>query len=264
MGDNLAIKKQVLQIQESGVFTTKDLRIVEESPVTFYLNGQEFITLLCTPLHLEELAVGFLAGEKIITDINDLKEIVVDEEKGLVWIELKTYRKYIQATYGKRYLTSGCGKGTVFYHLNDLSDVQPIPIKDKFEARTIFALAKAFSKRTGEDGKTAGGIHKAALVEAGKIQLSNSDVGRHNAVDKLFGSILLQNRKIKADMLMTTGRISSEILTKSYTMGVPVVVSLSAPTALSLKIAENLNVTIIGYLRGKKANIYCVPERIII
>lgn len=260
----LAIFKKVLQVKESGVFTKKELRIVRENPITIYINGEEFVTLLCTPTHLKELAVGFLAAEKIITNANDIKEILVDKDKGLIWIELKVYRKIAKATYGKRYLTSGCGKGTVFYHLNDVMDIKPFPVVNKFEVETIFTLVKAVAKKTDEKGETAGGIHKAALVEDNKVQVIKSDVGRHNAVDKVFGSILLQNKEIKADMLITTGRISSEILTKSYAMGVPVVVSLSTPTALSIEIAENLNITVIGYVRGKKANIYSVPERIIL
>lgn len=251
-------KKHHVHYYKDNVFFTETKKVPEEKPVTININREEFVTLLCTPTDLKELAVGFIAAEKIITQIEQIKEVLVDEEKGMIWIELEGHKKGIQESYGKRYLTSGCGRGTVFYQLSDAVELEALPVKNKFSGANINKLAEIFSRNKEE----LGGIHQAALIEKNEVLVRSIDVGRHNAADKVIGSLLLERRKLENGILFTSGRISSEILTKAYTIGVPVIASLSSPTSLAMDIALQLNITIIGYVKKKSLIIYTAPERI--
>lgn len=251
-------KKHNVHYYKDNALFAESKKVPEEMPVTININREEFVTLLCTPTNLKELAVGFIAAEKIITKLEQIKEILIDEEKGMIWIEIEGHKKNVQESYGKRYLTSGCGRGTVFYQLSDAVGLEAFSVNDKFSGANIIKLAEIFSRKKDEPG----GIHKAALIEKDKVLFTSIDVGRHNAADKVIGNILLEEKNLENGFLFTSGRISSEILTKVYTIGVPVIASLSSPTSLAVDIALQLNITLIGYVKKKSLVIYTVPERI--
>jgi len=121
-------------------------------------------------------------------------------------------------------------------------------------------------KKMQEDSfvfKNTGGVHNAALCTAEDILVSRSDIGRHNALDKLYGYSLLNGISVRDKILVFSGRISSEILTKAAKIGVGIVLSKSAPTDLAIKLADDLNITAVGFIRGSSFNIYSHPERII-
>jgi len=237
-------------------------RVVREAPVTLFLNDEELVTLVCSPAGLEELAVGFLCGEGILNQPGDLKNITVNEEQGLIWVETNTPAKPPE-TFLKRYLTTCCGKGRAsFYFVNDARGISPLNPGDfRISPENIRELAAALESRA-ELFRSTGGAHGAALCRPGGIIAFFEDVGRHNAVDKVIGRCFLNNLPLADKALVLSGRVSAEILIKSARMGLPMVISRSAPTDLALQLAGELGVTVAGFVRGDRINLYTHPERV--
>lgn len=235
--------------------------VTRETPLTVYLNDEELVTLLCTMEYTEELAVGFLYSEGFLKSREDIIEIKSNEELGIVQVKSKRAANIARETFLKRYITTGCGKGSTFYHL---SDAVSKPISDRFriQSEEIFNLMTQ-AQRQSELFKETGGVHSSAICTRDKILFFREDVGRHNTVDKLAGRCLLDNVSLNDKILITTGRISSEILIKTAKMGIPILASRSAPTDLAVKHAQEMGVTIAAFVRNQRMNIYSYPERVI-
>ncbi|WP_236913391.1 formate dehydrogenase accessory sulfurtransferase FdhD [Clostridium sp. Cult1] len=229
--------------------------VILEYPFTIFVNDEEVITLLCSPNSLKELMVGFLFSEEFISSLSDIDRIRLDEDKGIGYIYLKNINQFNEKLRGKRTITSGCGKGTLFYNVLDSFKSKRIKEPLSIEVANIKRLISKFNKKS-ELFLNTGGVHSCALCSANDIILFEEDIGRHNALDKIFGKALLEGIDTKDKIILTSGRISSEILIKSAKRQVPVIVSRSAPTSLSIELAEELGITLIGFARGQKMNIY--------
>lgn len=229
--------------------------VIKEHPFTIFINDEEVITLLCSPASLKELMVGFLFSEGFLTSLQDIDRISIDEDKGLGYIYLKNINQFNEKLRGKRTITSGCGKGTLFYNVLDSFKSKKIEKPLAIEVDRIKELIREFNKKS-ELFLNTGGVHSCALCSKDDIILFEEDIGRHNALDKIFGKALLEGIETKDKIILTSGRISSEILIKSTKRQVPVIVSRSAPTSLSVDLAEELGITLIGFARGQKMNIY--------
>ncbi len=236
--------------------------VTVESPLTIYFNDSEIVTLLCTLEYSDELAVGFLCSEGFLKSRDDIKKVAVDSEAVAVRVTSRKSAVIAEQTFLKRYITTGCGKGTSFYHLSD-AVLRPIDTEFRIGSGQLLDLMTE-AQRMSELFKTTGGVHSSAVCSGGKILYFREDVGRHNSVDKLIGRCFLEGIDMGDKVLLTTGRISSEILIKAAKMGVPVLASRSAPTELAVRHAEELGVTIAGFVRNRRMNIYTFPERITI
>ncbi|MCX8126584.1 MAG: formate dehydrogenase accessory sulfurtransferase FdhD, partial [Dehalococcoidia bacterium] len=218
--------------------------VVIEFPLTIYLNNREIATLLCTPERLDCLAVGFLESEGLLTGRDEIAKLVVDGAKGRVWIESPSARKDDIDVVGKRLVPSGCGHDALFYNVLDAAGRPTVTSDLTIRADQISELMREFQLRS-RLYRATGGVHSAALCSGGQIVIFCEDIARHNAVDKVFGYCLLNGVATADRVLLTTGRISSEILLKAAKRGVPVVVSKAAPTSLSLRLAEEVGVTVV-------------------
>ncbi|MHB1420252.1 MAG: formate dehydrogenase accessory sulfurtransferase FdhD [Bacillota bacterium] len=237
-------------------------QLAEEAPLTIHLNGREMVTLLCSPQQLEELAVGFLFSEGLLRTRTDLISIEVDETKGLAWVETVKNASIAEATFLKRYITTGCGKGTSFYSLNDALQEQIADSKMQLSVESILSLMERMQSLS-VIYKETGGVHGCALCTPEEVLLFREDIGRHNAADKIGGRCFLDEIQTSDKLLLTSGRISSEILLKAVRLGVPILVSRSAPTGLALRFAEERGITVCGFARGRRVNVYTHPQRII-
>ncbi len=237
-----------------------DTAVPREAAITLYLNDEELTTLLATPQELKELAVGFLYSEGILKKPSDLKQVLVDEKKGIVWVEMarKTYRGKL---LHKRFLTSGCGKGTSFSNISDVKRTKKLDSKMKIASEKIALLMKAMFKQAGLY-KEAGGIHSSALTDGESIISMNEDIGRHNTLDKILGKCFLEGIRTEDKILLTTGRISSEMLFKAVKTGIPILISRTAPTNLAVEVAKKLGVTLVGYARANSIRVYANDWRI--
>lgn len=240
--------------------TIKD-QVVKEVPATIFFNDREIVTLLCTPEYLEDLAVGFLASEGMLKKAEELNEVKVDYESGTIWVKTAKDRIIAEKLFLKRYITTGCGKGTSFYDAMDAQLAKPIVTDLKINIQEISGLVQALQHQS-QLFKETGGVHGCALADRGGIAIFREDIGRHNATDKILGKCFREGIPLNNKFFLTSGRVSSEILIKTAKMGIPILVSHSAPTELAIKLAQELGVTIIGFARGKRFNVYTYPERV--
>ncbi len=249
---------------EQGEFKHIEDSIVTEFPVTVKINGQEFVTMVSTPEYIEDMVIGFLASEGIIRKYEDIDEIWMQEKEGYVHVKTTKINPYYRDMQNKRYITSCCGmsrQGFVF--ANDaLTAKEMNDIRVKISAEDCFRLMNDMQQSASTFQHT-GGVHNAALCNVSGIVLSRMDIGRHNALDKIYGYCLKNNISIGDKIIVFSGRISSEILLKVAKIGCEVILSKSAPTELALELAEQLGITTIGFIRNKSLNVYTHPERII-
>ncbi|GAE36226.1 formate dehydrogenase accessory sulfurtransferase FdhD [Halalkalibacter akibai] len=261
MDEPLSISKTIHKYDNEQIFETED-EIVIEFPLTIYINNEEFATMVCSPQNLDEMVIGFLASEGVIHFKKEIKEMNIDSDRGFAYIELHSKEVKNQQYFSKRFIGSCCGKSRQFYFQNDVRTAKTSMAKTTLTSLQCIQLMKKMQ----EDSfvfKNTGGVHNAALCTAEDILVSRSDIGRHNALDKLYGYSLLNGISVRDKILVFSGRISSEILTKAAKIGVGIVLSKSAPTDLAIKLADDLNITAVGFIRGSSFNIYSHPERII-
>ena len=223
--------------------------VVREQPLTVYVNGERFLTLLCTPLKLDALVLGYLWMEKVIGGVEDVTALTVSEVDGRADVTLT--RPVTLPT--ERILTSGCGGGItfridprLFTRLDSPLRVRPADLAARM--KDLYGEAVQY--------QASRGIHGAALADPGRLLVVAEDVGRHNAVDKLKGEALLRNLPTTDRLLLSTGRISSEMLLKAARMGVPLVASRTSPTEMAVALAEQLGITVVGYVRPDSLNLY--------
>lgn len=246
----------IVMLKEGEEKKVKDIVIVEYS-LKLFLNGKEFVTLLCTPKSLKSLVVGFLYSEGIIKAKNDIKNIKIDKEKGNAYVDIsnKDAFSYVgEYLLAKKTITTACAKvKTVLYNEIEFGDEEESPIF--IDPQKILLLSNELSKKSELFMKT-GGVHSCALCNQEKIILFEDDIGRHNALDKVLGKALLEEIKLEDKVVFTTGRISSEILMKVAKRKISTLVSRAAPTNVAIDMARKLNITLIGFARGQRMNIY--------
>lgn len=255
-------KIEIKRIKNNEIELLEDT-IISEYPLTIFINEEEFVTLLCSPNSLKYLAVGFLVSEGIIKNKEGIEKIDIDEEKGHAYVDLKNKSSFRQKLYGKRTVTTGCGKGTVFYNVLDSLGNRKIESDLKIKADKILE----FSRRLNQDSilfRETGGVHSCALCDKDDILIFHEDVGRHNALDKIVGESLLTDLKLDDKILISSGRVSSEMIIKATKNSIPIIISRSSPTNLSVKIAKEFNITLIGFARGNRMNIYNGEERVLV
>ncbi len=250
----------ILRITEQGRSQSEDA-VVREFPLTIILNNQELVTLLCSPTDLKYLAIGFLTSEGLLKSKDEIKKIIVDDRRGVVRVETKEGKDLANELLFKRLITSGCGRGASFYSAADAQGRLKVESQTSISAPKVFALIKEFQHRS-QLYRTTGGVHSAALCDTEGILVFSEDIGRHNAIDKIFGECIFRDIPTDDRMIITSGRISSEILLKIAKRNIPILISKSAPTNLGLRLANDLGVTLIGFVRGQRMNVYTNGWRI--
>lgn len=244
---------------KGGVVAEIEDPLTSERPLTIYFNDEELVTLLCTFEHVDELAVGYLSSEGFLKAKEDLYDVKVDEEKGSVMVNGKNAIVASQ-TFLKRYITTGCGKGTSFYQL---SDAVTKPVNSEFRVKAqVLSELMVQSQRISELFKITGGVHSSAICSRQELLFFREDIGRHNTVDKLAGRCFIEGIDTEDKLLLTTGRLSSEIVIKAVRLGIPVIASRSAPTDLAVQYAQDLGICLVGFVRNQRMNVYTYPERI--
>lgn len=242
---------------DNGVPRRQGGEIVDEALVCFSVNGQELATFMCTPADLEWAALGFLYNESIIQSLEQVHHIRVSKNATCVDIWLRD-SEFVPPS--RAIVTSGCGGGVTF---DDLSE-RHAPLTSSLSA-TPEQLAGLMKKMLlgAEAYKRARGIHTAALSDGEQILLQVEDVGRHNCLDKLSGAALQQGIATEDKILLSSGRISSEMINKARRLQTPLVCSRTSPTSLSVALATAWNMTIVAYLRQQRMRVYSHPQRVL-
>jgi len=225
-----------------------------EMPLTVFINGQETVTLLCTPAMLTQLVLGFLYSEGIIDNMHEVASMRVCEDEPIADVRLAKAEFTLPP---RRTLASGCGSSLSFKPQGERVDSNLV-VKPK----EVLSLMKQLYQRQ-DLFQRSGGIHSSALCDRKQILVMAEDIGRHNTLDKIMGECLMRKLPTQDGILLTTGRISSEMLLKAVRMKVPIVVSRSSPTELAISLGNELGVTIIGYARGSRLSVFSGGERLL-
>jgi FdhD protein len=211
---------------------------------------------MCTPVDLEPMAVGFLFNENLIQSRAEIADVRLCDAGDNVDVWL--YHNLDKPDNWSR--TSGCTGGITSVHYNE--QITPVSNGGVLPAESIGELiGQLFESQ--ELYRATGGVHTSVISDGTRIVLSAEDIGRHNTLDKLAGRLLLESIELPRMIILTTGRISSEMLQKSNRMGASVVITRTSPSSLSVDLAQRFGITLIGYARRNRFNIYAHPERIV-
>jgi len=240
-----------------GDWQPKDGAVINEAMITIYVNGNELATIMSTPQEQDLLALGFMKNEGMLADLSEVEILYVSQAGCCVDIWLN--RPFIKPP--RVVITSGCGGGVTYSDpetgVNPLHSAVHITPPD---------LQSAFRRLQPPNSLYARsrGVHAAGLLDPknGELLVIVEDVGRHNAIDKLTGSCLKHEIETRDRALLTTGRISSEMMRKAAAMGCPIVASRTSPTSLSVEMARAWNITLVGYVRGGSMRVYSHPKRL--
>ena len=239
---------------KNGVREEVAAGVIEEGLTCLSVNGQELATLMCSPIQLDDLALGFLRAEGFITDIDEVRHVHISKSNCVeVWLN-KTFEKPTRSI-----TTAGCGGGITF---DDLSQRHaPLASALTLKPEQVCGLMRQLMLSATIYNHVRG-IHTSALSDSNRLVYLAEDVGRHNTIDRLWGKALRDGYNPAQHVLLTSGRISSEMLSKAMKMGAPIVISRTSPTSLSIALAQAWGLTLIGYCRGKDFRVYAGAERI--
>jgi FdhD protein len=234
-----------------------DSETIVETPVSLTINGEAWITFMCTPVALEAMAVGFLFNEGVIDRMDEVIDVRVCDHGDNVDVWLN--RTVTQPRSWRR--TSGCTGGVTAVDMLSDPGIQFDVASPKLRPEAIGLLVDMLFE-SQELYRETGGVHTSALSDGERILLSAEDIGRHNTLDKIAGLCVMNGVWPDTRILITTGRISSEMLQKAARLRAPVLVSRTSPSSLSIEMSERYGITLIGYARRQRFNVYSHPERV--
>ena len=239
--------------------------VAEETPFQLFVNTTFWATILCTQTNLKELAVGHLLSEGIVKSIAEIEEVTLKEKENTCIVKLNPGvrvedRVQISRLHA-RVIASACGSAAPYQYKGKIPKVKSALT---VRAQVIFNSVNQLNFKA-EGFRQTGGLHVAAIYTAdGTLVSLAEDVGRHNAVDKVIGMAALSKVDFGGCFVALSGRISGDVAFKAAKVGLPIVASLSAALSSGISTAQESNVTLAGFVRGKRLNVYTVPERIII
>ncbi|MBO6852157.1 MAG: formate dehydrogenase accessory sulfurtransferase FdhD [Marivivens sp.] len=255
---NARLTRRVTGFDHTGAET--EISVVEERPLTIYLNSQEIVTAMTIGDYPEYLAVGFLRNQGMLRADDTITGIDYDDDLEVVVVRTERQTSY-EEKVKKKTRTSGCAVGTVFGDM--MEGLEGLTLQQA-EVRTswLYDLAKEINT-TPSLYLEAGAIHGTVLCQGNKPLVYMEDVGRHNAVDKIAGYMFRHGEPAGDKILYTTGRLTSEMVIKTALMGIPVLASRSGFTAWGVEIARDVGLTLIGRMRGQRFVCLAGEERLI-
>jgi len=241
------LTRAVAAVDHTGA--RQEISVIEERPLTIYLNRQEIVTAMTIGDYPEYLALGYLRNQGMLLPEDEILGIDYDDEVESVIVRTVRETDY-EDKLKKKTRTSGCAVGTVFGDMMEGLEALTLP---ETEVRTSWLYALAHQINTTPSlYLSAGAIHGTVLCEQARPLVYMEDVGRHNAVDKVAGWMLSEKVGAEDKILYTTGRLTSEMVIKTALMGIPVLVSRSGFTAWGVEIARQVGLTLIGRMRGQR------------
>ena len=256
---NDRLTKEIDGINEAG--ETIKLPVVNEVPLTIYLNKQEIVTAMTLGDMPDLLAVGYLLNQNMLKENDVISEVTYDEELQVVIVRTKRKTNY-EKKLEKKIRTSGCAVGTVYGDImNDFSSIN-LSKTTKIKTSWIYSISKKVNNRPSLYLK-AGALHGCVLCKKNSPLIYVEDVGRHNAIDKIAGWLFLNKEDASDKIFYTTGRLTSEMIIKTVQMGIPILISRSGFTESGVALAKQAGLTLIGRAKGKRMIIANGIERVV-
>jgi len=237
-----------------------EIRVVEERPLTIFLNSREIVTAMTIGDYPEYLGLGFLANQGMLTEADTVLGVIYDDESEAVVVRTDQTTSF-EEKLEKKTRTSGCAVGTVFGDMMEGLEGLALP-PSEVKLSELYALSAKIN-RTPSIYLAAGAIHGTVLCEGARLLVYMEDVGRHNAVDKIAGWMRAEGVSPEGKLLYTTGRLTSEMVIKTALMGIPALASRSGFTAWGVEIAQQVGLTLIGRLRGQRFMCLSGEERLV-
>ncbi|GFN22155.1 formate dehydrogenase accessory sulfurtransferase FdhD [Thermanaeromonas sp. C210] len=253
-------KEWAITASQEGNLVRKKEAVTVEFPLRLQVNGRLLVNLLCTPSHLEDLVVGFLYSEGLIADGGDILDLKIYDSTA----EVKVRGETVAPEGWVPWIATGCGQNVVWSGPSRGKCPWEIKISSQLRVshQGVTRLIQMLQRSSVLYQKTRG-VHAAALATPEEIFIFREDIGRHNAVDKIIGRVLRDGLDVEDKLLLTTGRMSSEVVIKAARLGVPLVVSRSVPSDYAIWLAENFEITLVGFVRGSNFKIYTHNRRIV-
>ncbi|HUU85873.1 MAG TPA: formate dehydrogenase accessory sulfurtransferase FdhD [Phycisphaerae bacterium] len=255
------IEWPIRRYHRSGRQTALQDRVVREQRVELLLNGVPLLAMLALPRDVEALALGFLVSEGLWRDCQRLPEVCFDPSAGRVDCTGPFDEDAAESIHRRWTFGTGCGGGGTARDPSVLAECRPLASRVTVPAARLAARGREFS-RQGALYRLTGGVHACGIADADRVLLFAEDVGRHNAFDKVAGMALLARMDLSNKIALTTGRLSAEIVGKAVAHGVPLLASSSAPTAMGVQWARRFGMTLVGFLRGGRMNVYTGYQRV--
>ncbi|MBX7491289.1 formate dehydrogenase accessory sulfurtransferase FdhD [Helicobacter turcicus] len=233
--------------------------IVAEERIAFYLNGEKMLSVMSIPSEQDFHFVGFLISEGVISDISQIKHLEIAKDGKSVAMEAEIHTENLQNLFREKTLTSGCCVG-VAGNLEEHIVERFVESNIKLNPKILFEYLREFEIPSVLFNKT-GCVHKAMLVLKDETLISE-DIGRHNAIDKVMGKARMQGLDTKDCILFVSGRLSLEMVIKAVMHNIPIIVSKAAATLMGVRAAQETGVTLVGFARGERANVYTHSGRI--
>lgn len=244
-----------VHLYKGGAVSRISEPVVREEPVEIFLNGGKVATIACTGIHLEELAVGFLRSIGVLTVREDIEEIAVSPNGSKVDIRTRDRATSKTAPPDLFVLSSGAKTG------GSKEKKDPITSDISISAKKAIAFMEELLTSSPLHRETHG-THCSALADTEKILVLRDDIGRHNTIDMLGGYTLLNGIDCSDKIIVKTGRVSSEIVQKAWTLGIPIMISHSVPTSEAVDILREAGITLIGHVRGETFKVYSNERRV--
>lgn len=242
-------------------FSRTPVRSIREVPLTILLNGREVVTLLCTAKHPDYLAVGFLKSDAFLSSPDQITDLTVRKERDRLVAEVETCHDPWKGRIMERSITSGCGKGTNFCRNVITVSKRRLTGNVTITPEQVLALAEELHARSTLYATTRG-CHNSALCTPEEILLFHEDIGRHNAIDTICGQCFLDDVSVDDKLIVSTGRVASEILLKVVRIGAPILCSTAVATSFSVDLARKTGITLIGNIRNDRFWVYNDAGRI--
>lgn len=256
-----ALEYKVIKIGEDAEGEFNEV-LACEYPLIIFVNKKIVATLLCSPENLKELALGFLRTQLIITKLEDIKDFKLDEVRGVVEVETVDKNIIEEKFYSKKvYLESIAEDNNSYLNFFDSLNCQPVDSSVVLPFQKVYEFMEK-NLSYSEVFKKTRGVHSVALCNTESVVIICEDVARHNALDKVIGQALMKKMFLKDKIIILSGRVSLEMILKAAKMQIPIIISKSAPTSMSVALAKKLNITLVGFVRGRKMNIYANEQRI--
>jgi FdhD protein len=256
--DDLSLTTQVNGYDHEG--NQQSIRVINERPLTLYLNSQEVVTMMTIGDHPDLLAVGYLKNQNMLKEDDVITSIDYDDDIDVVVVRTEEDTNF-EEKMKKKIRTSGCAQGTIFGDVMDSFETIELSKEARLKTSWLYQLTKKINQAPSLY-LTAGAIHGCVLCEEDRPLAYMEDVGRHNAVDKIAGFMAMNGVKSDDKIFYTTGRLTSEMVIKTVMMGIPILISRSGFTAWGVELAKKAGLTLIGRARGKRFIVLSGNERI--